>query len=167
MMIFIIILVVLVILGVGVYFVFRKKPVPAEIPTTQCANKAPDAASNVSTWVLDSDSGACVANVCMNGYGDKDNKPVSGQCRTYSHIRSYKKIGQGTCADGSSGITPIIPPLYPMPLNYVDCQTACDNQTGCLAYSWGDSSGPCSLYASAPNSVVKSDSDCFALIPPS
>ena len=55
----------LIVAGVGAYFGYTKWWIPK-----QCVGQ--DATSNVATWMYDSKNNKCVANVCIDGFTDKD-----------------------------------------------------------------------------------------------
>ena len=157
MMTMIIVIVLLIAIGVGGYFGYTKWWVPR-----QCNNKGPDTTSNVSTFVWDSDSGMCVANVCSDGYGTKatGGAPpcVTYKPRTYSAVPNKTGTG-GTCtSDGSSaadGTTKLTADTSSAPTaSDTLCGVECYGLTGCLGYDWDSTLtsgvGTCNLYTTAP-----------------
>ena len=145
MMIFII-LVVLVILGVGGYFVYQK----FFSPSAKCPKQGSDKTSNVASFVWD--SGTCVANVCMDGFGDAltGGKPVSGKCNTFNTgKKTYNAVTpSGNCANHG--------PAFGIPniKTQSDCESACNNSKTppCAGYDWDATASVCNLYAApTPN----------------
>jgi hypothetical protein len=156
-MIIIFVVIVLVLLGVGGYFVYQK----FFSPSAKCPKQDSDAKSHVSTFVWDSDSNSCVANVCMDGYGDAatGGEPVSGKCSVYTAPapapapapRIYSpQPAAGLCADH---VAPLKPMASPSASTDTDCRTACDNSTSpCLAYDWSAGvADVCNLYSQYPS----------------
>jgi hypothetical protein len=156
-MIVLILIIFLIAAGVGGYFGYTKWWVPK-----QCVGQDPDKTSNVSTFMYDSKKGVCVANVCIDGYGDAANAPVKGVCtqftpkaRSYSAVTNKTGTG-GTCtSDGSSsedGTTVLKVASSSSTSSDSLCGVACDSLTGCLGYDWDSTSGTtlCNLYTDKP-----------------
>jgi hypothetical protein len=79
------------------YFIYKKVWVPR-----QCNAKGPDETSNVSTWVWD--SGECVANVCIDGFGDaaKGGLPdSSGNCMKFDDTTCPSNCKDTTCKNSA------------------------------------------------------------------
>jgi len=136
-----IVVIVLVLLGVGGYFVYQK----FFSSSSQCANKGSDKSSNVSTFVWDSKSSSCVANVCMDGFGDaaKGGLPSKGVCNTFTG-RTYDTVGTtGKCTDGKNTLTAT---SAPKASTNADCANACDGAGTCVGYDW-DGKSVCDLYS--------------------
>jgi len=155
-MMIIIFVVVLVLLGVGGYFVYQK----FFSSSSQCANKGSDKSSNVSTFVWDSKSSSCVANVCMDGYGDAatGGAPISGKCSVYTApapapaSRIYYPIANGNCSsNGTTALTPLSTTTTTQ-VSDMDCQQSCNSTTSCLGYDW--TVNICNLYDTTPTKTV-------------
>jgi hypothetical protein len=147
--IFILIL-LLALFGVGGYFGYKKWWEPR-----QCNNQAEDTTLHVKTFMWDSDSSNCVANVCSDGYGDAatGGKPDSkGVCSQFKAARAYSVVGTGVCtSDGAAGTgkNKLTASSSPTGIGSdSDCGVACDGASGCLGYDW--SSSACNLYTTAP-----------------
>ena len=134
-----IITVVLILIGVAIYAVYTKLWFPK-----QCVGQDPDKTSNVSTFMYDSKKGVCVANVCIDGYGDAANKglPVNGICTLFTPTaRSYTSLGSNACATGTGTFT-VNSKGTTDPL----CQSECDAATTpCTGYQWDSSKTSCSI----------------------
>ena len=154
----IIVIVLLIAIGVGGYFGYTKWWVPK-----QCVGQA--ATSNVSTFMWDSDSSKCVANVCMSGYGSGSTAKTVGtppcvtyKPRTYSAVPNLTKTGGPCTSDGSStadGTKILTADTSSAPTaSDILCGVACDNLTGCSGYDWDSTLisglGTCNLYTTAP-----------------
>jgi len=166
-MMIIIFVVVLVLLGVGGYFVYQK----FFSSSSQCANKGSDKSSNVSTFVWDSKSSSCVANVCMDGFGSAATKgapDANGNCFTFvPKGRSYTQIlsktgAQGGCTNDAKGVIKVASTTTAS--NNTNCANACDAATPpCLGYDW-DGTSVCNLYSTTPIGTTGTPSNftCFA-----
>ena len=137
-------------LGVGVYFGYKKLWLPR-----QCKNKSEDTTLHVKTFMWDSDSSNCVANICSDGYGTAatGGKPDStGVCSQFKAARTYSSVGTGVCtSDGAAGTgkTKLTASSSPTGIGSdSDCGVACDGASGCLGYDWSTSA--CNLYSTAP-----------------
>ena len=146
----VLIILLLVGLGVGVYFGYKKWWLPR-----QCNNKSEDTTLHVKTFMWDHDSSNCVANICSDGYGDAatGGKPDSkGVCNKFKAARMYSTVGTGVCtSDGSSGTGTKKLTASSSPTSIGSdsaCGVACDGASGCLGYDWSTSA--CNLYSMAP-----------------
>ena len=157
-----IVVIVLVLLGVGGYFAYTKWWVPR-----QCNNRGPDSTSNVASFVWDSDSSSCLANVCMDGFGSaaKGGLPVAGNCFTYSI--TYKTLGTGNCTSDSTGTIVSTASKTSITSSTDDCASACNADSGCKGYDWNSGTPTvCNLYSTTPaGSNIASSSTTMCYIP--
>jgi len=149
----IILIIFLILAGVGGYFGYTKWWVPK-----QCVGQDPDKTSNVSTFMYDSKKGVCVANVCIDGYGDKatGGRPVKGVCLlTPSDKRVYKPVTANPTTGTTTGLC-VGSTLIKETNSGTDdssCGKACDSSTtACVGYDWntGTVTSPdvaCNLYS--------------------
>lgn len=130
-MMVIIVILVLIVLGVGGYFGYTKLWQPY-----QCNNKGPDTTSNVATFMWDSKKGKCVANVCIDGFGNAatGGLAVKGVCTQYtSQTVKYKAMSPvGKCTGGT-------PKTVTTAKSQLDCENACG--TDCTGYEYNESMG--------------------------
>ena len=161
MMTMIIVIVLLIAIGVGGYFGYTKWWVPR-----QCNNKGPDTTSNVSTFVWDSDSGMCVANVCSDGYGTKATGGAP-PCVTYVATPQYTLFSNtvSTSFDGKCGGSTPSAAVTTAKVR-MDCETACNGATGCVGYDWDDSNG-CNTYSKPLLTPMIKDTNYKCYQPPS
>ena len=158
-MIVLILIIFLIAAGVGGYFGYTKWWVPK-----QCVGQDPDKTSNVSTFMYDSKKGVCVANVCIDGYGDAatGGLAVKGVCTLFTpKARTYSAVaGTGTgnppvggkCTGTDGALTAF---KTTTDTTAVTCGASCDTLSGCSGYDWNATANPsCNLYTSpAPTSA--------------
>ena len=147
-MMIVIVVVVLLVLCVGVYFAYKAFFNPA----AKCNNKDSDSTSHISTFVWDSKSSTCLANVCMDGFGDAatGGKPVSGNCYTFTG-KTYSAVAQSGKCSVTGSATGAVTGVSNLK-SQTDCESACNNsKTSCAGYDW-DGKSVCNLYATpTPN----------------
>jgi hypothetical protein len=88
-------LALVLVLSVGGYFSYKM------LFGNNCSSKSPDPTSNVSTWVYDSTAKKCVANVCIDGYGDAatgGSPDSNGNCMQYT--QPCPNCVNGSCTGG-------------------------------------------------------------------
>jgi hypothetical protein len=155
----IIVIVLLVAIGVGGYFGYTKWLVPK-----QCVAQASDKTSNVATFMYDSKKGKCVANVCIDGFGNAatGGLPVKGICTQfmspspkYNELQGTGNIS-GTCG-GTSGtaVTAVT--------TQMGCETACNaSTTGCVGYDYNGST-ECNTFATplVPPTTADQNYKCY------
>ena len=155
----IIFLIIFLIVATSVYFGYTKWWVPR-----QCVGQA--ATSNVSTFVYDSDSGMCVANVCSDGYGTKATGGAP-PCVTYVATPQYTLFSNtvSTSFDGKCGGSTPSTAVTTAKVR-MDCETACNGVTDCVGYDWDDSNG-CNTYSKPLLIPTISDTKYKCYQPPS
>ena len=156
----IIVIILLIGLGVGGYFAYKKIWVPR-----QCVNQE----SNVSvfSWLIDSETDNCVANVCMTGYGTDILKTptADGKCPVYVDVdkeadaaayKAAEDAADKAAADKAAADKAAAIRVYTSytgqtcyggtltPFTATDstgCQAACDaTPTACYGYDWDGTS---------------------------
>jgi len=139
----VLIILLLVGLGVGGYFGYKKLWVPR-----QCNNQAEDTTLHVKTFMWDSKNSNCVANVCSDGYGDAatGGKPDSkGVCKPYQAAGpTYTELQGSGSISGKCGGNPASSPTNIS--TQLGCEQACN---GCTGYDWNGSSG-CDTFTNSP-----------------
>jgi hypothetical protein len=160
----IIVIVLLIAIGVGGYFGYTKWWVPK-----QCVGQ--DATSNVSTFMYDSDSGTCMANVCMTGFGcdSKGTLCTTGDvCASYSPSAKYIEFQGSSSLSGNCNSTSTDPTGGTTP-GSASSQVACENTcTGsCTGYDWNATTSQCSILSTALAAPTVADSGYKCYKPPS
>ena len=155
----IIFLILLIGMGIGGYFGYKKWWIPR-----QCNNKT-DSNLYIQSFMWDGSN--CVANTCTTGYGtDAKGKPANktpngdkNTCPVFTASRTYCAGITGKCTNaGTAAVTTASSPS--------DCQAACDKAgTGCNGYDWTTgTTTTCDLY---PTKTTTADgvagSTCYSL----
>jgi len=126
----IVLLIVLIALGVGGYFGYKKLWIPR-----QCNNRA--ATANVATWVWNSN--VCQANTCTTGFTLNAD---SSDC-VKSSARKYSSLGSNACATSANQKLTVD---SKNPATTDACGQDCDLTDGCSGFNWNTTSGTvCSL----------------------